>query len=672
MELTKNRIDAAAALTVLTPRYSIDELLAKEWLLTNSRGGFVSGTVAGCNTRRYHGLLVGTHTPPAHRIAALSCCLETLTCKDHSIALSTFEFDRTLHPRGYEYQTAFRKSLGVHFDYELPAANLTKSIYLLPDFDVIAMVYEFSEVRDAFEFSVRPFAALRDFHSLQNSAAVFHTELTGQTLVIQNEDTQAGKLTLHSETLRFEQDPQWWHHFMYRVERLRGQDCFEDLWSPGLYRAQIDSPLQIVLWAALTDNAHAASLDAMDIDIAIDALRLREKELLSQCPPHDVFSRHLFLAAGQFITERTLHHETTPTILAGYPWFLDWGRDTFIALEGLCLCTGRAETAWGVLTTFADAVSEGMIPNRFDDYGNPPHYNSIDASMWFVHAAFAYLGATGDAQNFSIKLLPAVKWIMESYRRGTRFGIRADSDKLITGGDAQTQLTWMDAKFDGVSFTPRYGKAVEINALWYSNLCHLAQFYKGRHAENAHFYTTLAEQVAHSFVHLFWNEKAGYLNDCVLPDGTVDASLRPNQIFAASLPYSPLDKTLRQKVVAAVEHHLLTPRGLRSLAPSDPRYKGRYVGPQGQRDAAYHQGTVWGWLIGPFIEAYLKVNDNSPGAQRKCRTWLAPLLRHLEEEACIGSISEIFDGDAPHTPCGTFAQAWSVAEALRAWQLIHR
>jgi predicted glycogen debranching enzyme len=671
MELIKNRTESAA-LSVLISRYSVDELLDKEWLLTNSRGGFASGSVIGCNTRRYHGLLVGAHTPPANRIAALSNCLETVTCGDRSIAISVFEFDRTLHPRGYEYQTEFRKNLGVHFDYELEVASLTKSIYLLPDSDIVALVYDFSNVSKTLEFSVRPFAAMRDFHALQSDRAAFEAESIDQSVVLQNENTQAGNLALYTQAMRFEQDAQWWRRFLYRVERSRGQDCFEDLWSPGRYSIRIDCPRQVVLWAALTNNDQAADLEDMELDIVIDDLRLREKEIVTPCTPHDPFSRRLFLAAEQFIPERTINNETTPTILAGYPWFLDWGRDTFIALEGLCLSTGRPEIAWGVLNTFAHAVSEGMIPNRFDDYGNPPHYNSIDASLWFVHAAFAWLNTTGDAHRFTAKLLPAVNRIMESYRRGTRFGIRADSDKLITGGDAETQLTWMDAKFNGVSFTPRYGKAVEINALWYSNLCQLAKYYRGRHAENEHFYSELASHVAHSFVVVFWNEQAGYLNDCVLPDGTADASLRPNQILAVSLPHSPLNKVLAKRVVAAVERELLTPRGLRSLAPSDARYKGHYGGPQGQRDAAYHQGTVWGWLIGPFIDAYLKVHDHSSDAKRKGRTWLAPLMRHLEEEACIGSISEIFDGDAPHAPRGAFAQAWSVAETLRAWQLVNR
>ena len=367
MELTKNRIESEA-LTVITPRYSPDELLEKEWLLTNSRAGFAGGTVIGCNTRRYHGLLIGTHTPPANRVAAFSNCLETVTCKDHTISLSTFEFDRTLHPRGFEYQIAFRKNLGVHFDYDLGVAELTKSIYLLPDSDIVAIVYEFSNVCDTLEFSVRPFAALRDFHHLQNARTPFRMQTTDQDdVIIQTDVLHTGLLALRREGLDFAPDPQWWHRFLYRVDRFRGQDCFEDLWSPGCYTARIDGPKRVILWAALMDEAHTAALDVMDIDLVLDALRLREKELLAASHRPDSFSRHLTLAAGQFVTERSIQNEMTPTIIAGYPWFLDWGRDTFISLEGLCLCTGRHETAWGVLKTFAGAVSEGMIPNRFDD-----------------------------------------------------------------------------------------------------------------------------------------------------------------------------------------------------------------------------------------------------------------------------------------------------------------
>jgi predicted glycogen debranching enzyme len=311
-----------------------------------------------------------------------------------------------------------------------------------------------------------------------------------------------------------------------------------------------------------------------------------------------------------------------------------------------------------------------MIPNRFDDYGGKLHYNSIDASLWFVHAAFEYLRASCDAATFSADLLPAVRWVIDSYHRGTRFGIHADSDGLITGGKADTQLTWMDAKYDGVVFTPRHGKAVEINALWYNQLRNLADYYIGRNADLENHYKQLAQKVKQSFAEVFWNEETGYLNDCVLPDGTVDGSLRPNQIYAVSLPFSPLTDRQQKSVVDVVQTELLTPFGLRTLNKDDERFIGQYAGDQRQRDAAYHNGTAWPYLIGPFIEAYLRVNNSSKQSKRKAMRYLRPLLKHLTTDGCIGSISEIFDGDEPQRPKGCFAQAWSVAEVLRAYKLI--
>jgi predicted glycogen debranching enzyme len=413
-------------------------------------------------------------------------------------------------------------------------------------------------------------------------------------------------------------------------------------------------------------------LAKMELEAAMDAIRLHQKGLFKRQAPQDSVEKKLYIAADQFLIERTIDNEQTPTILAGFPWFLDWGRDTFISLEGLCLNTGRSDVAWGVLKTFAKAVSEGMIPNRFDDYGQCPHYNSIDASLWFVHAAFRYLRQTKNISHFSHKLLPAVKWIMDSYRKGTRFDIHADTDALITGGDVDTQLTWMDARFDGISFTPRYGKAVEVNALWYSNLCELTEYYRGKNDQAANFYGLLAGQVRHSFQEQFWNDGQGCLNDCILLPGKPDASIRPNQIFAVSLPHSPLSAVQQKGVVEVVERELLTPYGLRTLSPSDPRYKERCIGPQSQRDAAYHQGTVWAFLIGAFVEAYLKVHSFDPMAKRRCRSFLVKLLDHLDNDTCLGSISEIFDGAAPHHPRGTFAQAWSVAEVLRARQMCQK
>ncbi|MHC4926105.1 MAG: amylo-alpha-1,6-glucosidase [Planctomycetota bacterium] len=667
--LTQNNAEAAAVSVSIRDK-SLDSLLDHEWLLTNSRGGFASGTVIGCNTRRYHSLLVGTHTPPANRIAALSNCLETITGKKETFSLSNFEFDHTIHPNGYERLLEFRRDGGVHFEYDLTIARLSKSVFLLPDSDILAIAYTFSNVTEAFEFALRPFAAMRDFHSLQHSGAGLTSVWDEQQLCIRTDAAEAGCLALRCDEMRFEQDPEWWHRFHYRVERRRGQDCFEDLWSPGQYKCRIDGPMQIVFWAGLFENDQEHSLDKMDLHTAMDAIDLHCKQILKSADSADKVTQKLVLAVDQFVIERTIDDEVTPTILAGYPWFLDWGRDTFIALEGTCLSTGRHEDAWGVLKTFAKAVSEGMIPNRFDDYGNEPHYNSIDASQWFVHAAFRYLHTTGDKANFSSTLLPAVKWIMDSYRKGTRFGICADEDGLICGGDIDTQLTWMDAKHDGIAFTPRYGKAVEVNALWYSNLCCLADYYKAKDdCDTFTFYHDLSEQVRVSFQQQFWNESKGYLNDCILPTGKPDVSLRPNQTFAVSLPFSPLSAQQKKQVVAAVEKALLTPCGMRSLDPADPRYKSHCTGSMGQRDAAYHQGTVWGWLIGPFVEAYLKAHSFDPTAKRKCRSFLTPLIEHMDKDACIGNISEIFDGDAPHTPRGTYAQAWSVAEVLRTWKL---
>lgn len=668
--LTYKEVHDAGTISVSIQDKPLSELLEKEWLLTNSRGGFSSSSIISCNTRRYHGLLIGSHHPPANRVLGLSNCFELMSSEDSQISLSNFEFDNTIHPDGYSHLLEFRKDIGAYFEYETAFADLSKSLFLLPDSDILAIVYEFSNIRRPFELTVRPFTAMRDFHSLSSSTDSLSSVWNEKELCIRGNSPEMGQLILHTKAMRFEESPEWWHRFFYRIEHQRGQDCFEDLWSPGCYKQKISGPRRLVLWAGLFGNEESHEiLPKMELETAIDAIRLHQKQLLKHIPPQDDTEQKLFLAADQFLIERTIENEQTPSILAGFPWFLDWGRDTFISLEGLCLCTGRFETAWGVLKTFARAVSEGMIPNRFDDYGQHPHYNSIDASLWFVHAAFRYLHKTKQHSHFSHKLLPAVKWVMDSYRKGTRFGICADQDALISGGDVNTQLTWMDARFNDISFTPRYGKAVEVNALWYSNLCELTEYYRHKNDQAANFYGLLAEQARHSFQEQFWNNAKGCLNDCILYSGKADSSIRPNQIYAVSLPHSPLSIVQQKNIVEVVERELLTPYGLRTLSPSDPRYKERCTGHQSQRDAAYHQGTVWPYLIGAFVEAYLKVHSFDPMAKRRCRTFLSKLLEHLDHQTCLGSISEIFDGSPPHYPRGAFAQAWSVAEVLRARQM---
>ena len=718
-----------SALSISTANQPIEKLLPKEWLLTNERGSYASSTIAGCNTRGYHGLLIGSLNPPVNRIMALANCLEMVIFEGQVFNLSTFEFSDKFTPTGFTFLKQFRLDIAAHFDYELAPASgsrkagplagvnlssakrgakikLTKSVYLLRDTDTVALVYDFTSLQEPVEFVLRPFVGLRDFHTLQNSHAPLYSRCLGNGVLVRHNVLNSCELFLSCPSANFEKDRQWWFNFVYRNDRKRGQDFTEDLWTPGFFKCRIETPAKIVLWANLSPpwaRCKPDELNNLDIDTVREDLR-RHREFVVRCAscvlrekqktksekrntqyaiPNTRFEA-LCLTADRFIAKRQtnsvsenkeisngLNHNQRTTILAGYPWFADWGRDAFISLPGLLLSTGRFDEAKSVLTTFAAAADEGMIPNRFDDRNGTAHFNSVDASLWFINAAFQYLQATSDSSTFTQELLPTIHWIIESYHKGTRFDIHADDDGLITAGDNQTQLTWMDAKCDGVAFTPRCGKAVEVNALWYNSLCLLAQFYKDRDIEAIEHYQSMSENVRAGFCKLFFNESKGCLNDCIWPDGSVDDSLRPNQIFAVSLAFSPLSAKQQKSVVNAVQNHLLTPYGLRTLNVQDRRYKGTYTGPQCQRDEAYHQGTVWAFLIGPFVESYLKVNGFSRRSKKKAAEFIQPLLKHLTEDGCLGSVSEIFDGDAPHKPKGCFAQAWSVAELIRAYQLIN-
>jgi len=696
--LTLQKAGSAEVISIPVQDRPIEDSLAKEWLLTNERGGYASSTIVGCNTRRYHGLLIGSLNPLANRIMALANCLEMVISNGKVFNLSTCEFSGKFAPRGFEYIKQFRRDTGVHFDYQLDELGVSKSLYLLRETDMVAVVYDFTgigRVEKPAEFVLRPFIGLRDFHALQKSYAPLSSTWLDDGLSIRHDVPDSCELFLRCPSMSFGKDPQWWFNFVYRKDRERGQDFTEDLWSPGFFKSRIDLPARIVLWASIRDRCKPGAAAGLtenvapeqqkehlcptDIEVVREDLRKHQTAVITAGKTKDQKFRTLCLAADQFIAKRLpapgasgAKCEPRTTILAGFPWFADWGRDAFVALPGLLLYTGRFDEAKSVLSTFAQAVDEGMIPNRFDDSSDTAYFNSVDASLWFINAAFQYLYATSDYEVFTQKLLPTIRWIIDSYHNGTRFGIHADTDGLITAGNEQTQLTWMDAKYDGVAITARYGKAVEINALWYNSLSWLTEYYtKRRDAETAEHYRTIADKVNSSFCKLFWNEAAGYLNDCILPDGSVDATLRPNQIFAVALPFSLLPRHQQAAVVDAVHKNLLTPYGVRTLNAQDSRYRGKYTGPQRRRDDAYHQGTVWPYLIGPFVEAYLKVNDFSRKSKRKAAEFIEPLMQHLTEDGCIGQLCEIFDGDAPHKPRGCIAQAWSVAELIRAYRLIN-
>lgn len=708
--LTLQKADKSQVITVPTASEHIEQLLTKEWLLTNTRGGYSSSTILACNTRRYHGLLIGSLNPPANRIMALANCMEMLIYKNKMFNLSTFEFSEKFAPADFGFLKQFRRDIGVHFDYQFNGLELTKSVYLLRDSDTVVLVYDFTRAEsldEPVEFALRPLVGLRDFHSLQKSYAHISSSCHDNGLLIRHDVPGSCKLFLNCPSANFEKDPQWWFNFVYRQDKQRGQDFTEDLWTPGFFKCMIDSPVKIVLTATLT-GADGKIGTIPDVESLLQDLQKHQKTTTSatsrtdsrrrtrgQAKTTDQKLKTLYLAADQFIVNRhssliarATGHESRFTILAGFPWFGDWGRDTFIALPGLLLSTGRFDQAKSVLTTFACAADEGLIPNRFDDNSETAYFNSIDASLWFINAAFQYLEASGDSKTFTNQLLPTIRWIIDSYHNGTKFDIHADDDGLITAGSLDTQLTWMDAKYDGVAFTPRHGKAVEINALWYNSLRLLAKFYSSptksrrperqRNSKNKTQYVipetqyhVMADKVAESFCRLFWNQQTGCLNDCVLPDGTVDASLRPNQVFAVSLAFSPLSDQQQKSVVKTLQNKLLTPFGLRTLSPDDNHYKGTYTGPQKNRDAAYHQGTVWSFLIGPFIAAFLKVNNFSDESKKKAADFIEPLLEHLTADHCLGQVSEIFDGNAPHQAHGCVAQAWSIAELITAYKLIN-
>jgi predicted glycogen debranching enzyme len=678
--LTLSRNKAVCIASAATGDIPIEERLSKEWLLTNSRGGYSSSSIAGCNTRRYHGLLVGTLTPPANRIVSLSNCLETVIADGEELSFSTFEFSDRFTPEGFWHQNTFRHDIGAHFDFELGPVHMTKSVYLAPHSDAVAVVYDFASVGDGITFIVRPFAAMRNYHHLQKANAPLHVDAIDSAVTVRSHDIPNCQLILVPEGMWFEHSQQWWYNFVYRADKERGQDFAEDLWSPGVFKAHIEEPQKLVLWAHLGDDRNdfarfikmppKTASSQSHLDALCEDLQRQQSDRLAVPHGTDKTFKKLCLAADQFVIQRQIHSVPTATILAGFPWFMDWGRDAFIALPGLLLATERYDEAASVLTTFATAAEDGIIPNRFDDYNDQPHYNSIDASMWFIDAAFRYLETSGDRNLFASKLLPVIRWIIDCYYHGTKFGIHADADGLITGGNAQTQLTWMDAKCNEVVFTPRYGKAVEINALWYSALCRVAQYHKDEDAKAWQQYARMAEKAADGFTAAFWNDAKKCLYDCVLPDGTADISIRPNQIFAVSLPFSPLSAQQQKNVVETVRKYLLTPYGLRTLNTQDLRYHGRYTGTMFERDQAYHQGSVWPWLMGAFIEAHLRVNEFSRKSRKEAAEYLRPLLEHLTESGCIGSISEVFDGDEPHRPGGCFAQAWSIAEVMRAYLMI--
>lgn len=625
------------ALLSLSTNGQLQPGLSREWLLTNGSGAFANSTVVGCNTRKYHGLLVAALHPPVGRVVMLSKVGEIVTFvdKNKTHELSVNQFGDSFHPRGDQYLKRFDLDQSAEWTYQVEGASIVKRLTLHPNYNGAQLTYSINPNGRTMKLELLPFLAMRDFHATRRGTdGRFESRPTIGGVTVRHGQLQ---LRMSCRGAEWKFGPDWWRDFTYAIEIERGQDAQEDLFVPGRFVATIDEPVTIALdFAAAAEPAQKSPAGAPvpEQGVTPTIAKLRR-------------------AAHDFVVARTNPDGTTGrTVIAGYPWFADWGRDTMISLPGLFLATKRFDEAKSVLGVFAQYVSQGMIPNRFNDYSNEPEYNTVDASLWYVHACFEYRNASNDVATFEKILLPACQQIIDGYSAGTRYKIAEDkTDGLITQGDATTQLTWMDAKMGDIVFTPRQGKAVEINALWYNALVLL-----GRKEQ--------AERVRQSFVKAFWLDDKRGLAD-VVTDGKQDTSIRPNQIFAVSLPNSPLSPQQQAAVVEVVRRELLTPYGLRTLAASDPNYQPLYSGDQFHRDRAYHNGTVWPWLIGPFLDAYLRANNNSAAAKLQAITWLKPLINALDTEGCLGQLAEIYEAKEPHRPVGCYAQAWSIAEVLR-------
>jgi len=638
---------------------------SREWLETNGIGGFACSTIIGLNTRRYHGLLTAATKPPVGRFVLLSKLEEVLVVGDQRFELSANQYSDVIHPSGYEYLQSFRLDPFPVFNYRCGNVELEKTVFLVHEQNTAVIQYQLSsDLRGlGCTLEIRPLIAFRDYHSTTHANNDIRRDVTiERAMAVITPYPGLPSLYFAHNAKCIDTTGFWFYKFEYERERERGLDFLEDLYSPFLLRFDLAANSSAANSTAtiIASTAPCSSTEALKIR---QSEMLRRSRIAGESPAPDPFATTLACAADQFIVARG----DQKTVIAGYPWFTDWGRDTMISLPGLTLVTSRYDDARNILRAFARSIDQGMLPNRFPDSDETPEYNTADATLWMFYAVDEFLRYTGDEEFVRAELYKPLAGIIAWHERGTRYGIHLDSDGLLHAGAPGTQLTWMDAKVHGTPVTPRQGKPVEIQALWHNALrvmAHLATII-GDSAASRRF-AVLADRTRQRFREVFWNEAAGCLYD-VLPDaGAPDGSIRPNQIFAVSLPYPLLEAEQALRVVEVVERELLTPYGLRTLSPRDPNYRGRYHGDPASRDGAYHQGTAWPWLLGPFVTAYVKVHGGSDDARGAARRFLDPLHAHLRE-AGLGQISEVFDGDAPHRPGGCFAQAWNVAEILRGY-----
>ena len=650
------------------------EGIKREWAVTNGIGGYAGSSMIGAHSRTHQGYLIASLHAPIERYLVFSKINETATVGTRTVSFETSQHrasGKTVYTEGQKFLTSFFYDGSVHYTYETDNFSFEKHITLKRNANVCAVAYELTAGDSDCTFTLTPLFNYRE-HSESSTPDTlrFETFTEDRTFYLvpeKNKDIairfQTSEGTFSERKTVYDVDMQLQIEVDLETDGLDCHYCPVDL----SIAVPANTTKKVSILCSIGDvNERPAPVSGTEAFSILEENARCHAELFEKAGYHDSFANQLVLASDQFLTYR----ESTKmmTVLAGLPWFTDWGRDTMIAFTGLTLCTKRFKEAEEILLTFARYIRHGIVPNMFPDDNMPPLYNTVDASLWYFYAVYQYLNynPAAEAETFvKEQIFPHLKEIVSAYEKGTDFSIYMEDDGLIHAGSGLDQITWMDVRVGDWVATPRHGKPVEINALWY-NALRIMESLCEKFDEDASAYRARANQVKESFNAKFWDSANQCLFDVVDGDEP-DDHIRPNQIYAVSLPFSLLPEEQEKAVVALVEKELFVGCGLRSLAPDHPDYHGIYCGALAKRDAAYHQGTAWGFLLGGFFSAYMKVNHHSSSAAENAVRMLEPVRKHLTDSGCIGSISEIFDGDAPHNPRGCYAQAWSVGEVLRCY-----
>ncbi len=650
--------------------------IQKEWLVTNGLGGYASSTVLGVNTRKYHGLLVAALHPPGDRTVCLAKLDEEIWVRNKVYRLGANEFHDVFYPEGFNLLEEFTVSPFPTFKFRAGQVEVSKTLFMLNNKNVTVAAYSVeNKIESEITIRITPLVSCRHFHQvvskLSNPFKFTQKQVGNDQVQLDFEDPKTA-LTLRSTAGSFMERPNLIERLFYREEALRGESSIDDCYQPGLFEVNVspDSNEEFAVIAAAGNTIQQNAENLNGVSSTEDSLRLFNEARESKTEltngfsaiPANYWLSWILLAADSFLVKGP---NGGKSVIAGYHWFEAWGRDTFVSLPGLMLVTGKFNEAREVLVGFNKFCVAGLIPNFLSELSLLPSCNTVDATMWHINSVLQYVKYTGDFDFVKEELWESLKEIAESHIKGTGFGIHMDDDSLLSHG---ARLTWMDADVEGNAVTPRAGKAVEIQALWYNALRTMQLLAVEFHEQNlAETYSAFADKAKASFVSKFWNPEKNCLFD-VLGENGVDTSVRPNQVIAASLDFSMLDKERNMFLVNLVERELLTPCGLRTLSRSDPRYRGNYFGDRRNRDQAYHNGTVWPWLTGPFTTAYLKTKGyTQENVEHAFKGFIEPLFKTQIILGCLGTVNEVFDGDFPHTPRGCISQAWSIAEPLRAY-----